>query len=201
MPGTPVAPPISTSSPPSNLSARERIDRFWSDFGNVGCQGLGAPDTLKELSNWSDLIVIGRPLAAQDWAGPPNSELPALVSFRVSEVLKGSPTYWTPGIIRLGGEQLDRGSVADIDHLLMLGLNKTLGTYHLTDGFISIYANVDGKVVTPKFAELQGWYGDHILSVPLDGTSFNDLVNRVTNFGTNDSARFQLLAKRGYFAC
>jgi hypothetical protein len=196
------APATPENTPNPDISARERIDRFWESFGDVGCIGMAAPESIEMVAGWADLIVMARPTGAQLWEGAPYPEPNSLITLQVSEVLKGAPTYQQGGFIQLYGSDVPSANVADVDHLLFLSvLTRDSRVYYMTDSFTSIYANVDGHVVTAEYAAIKQAYGHHLFPTDLDGTSFDKLVQRVTDAVNGAGDHGTVIAQRGYFAC
>ncbi|MEP7158870.1 MAG: hypothetical protein ABI797_05550 [Chloroflexota bacterium] len=192
--------PSPTASPDPNLTNRERIDLYWSSSGSVECMGMNPPTSLSELAGWSDLIVIGRPISVEPWADP--EALPArwTITFEISDVLRGAPDD-AHDVVQVLISEAPRGDVSDIDHVLILSHHNN-SAFYLTGGFMSIYANVDIRVMTPEYDAIKRRYGNHIFSTALDGTRFEKLVERLRDAGISNAQRsWQEPPQRGLFAC
>jgi hypothetical protein len=166
--------------------------------------GMVAPQSIEEATSQADVIVIGRLIGAQHWTDPlyAEPESQSVLWVATSQVLKGNPKFQEPGVIAINilGEPPDE-TVADLDHLLLLAeLSADDPVYYLRDGYMSIYANVDGKVVTPEYAEIKRLYRHSMFATALDGTPFDALVDRVSD-GPTTTTLGRPLAVRGYFAC
>ncbi len=200
---TPSLPPaVAPSSVKPDANARDRIDRFWQSFGDVGCVGMAAPDSIETVAKWADLIVIARPTGAQPWDDAPYPPPSSLVSLRITEIIKGDPTFQQDGFIQLLATDLPPANVADIDHLLFLNVvTRDERVYYLTDSFPSVFANVEGRVVTPEYDAIRRAYGNKLYPTLLDGTSFDKLVERVRNASGAADELVSAIARRGYFAC
>jgi hypothetical protein len=199
------SPELATSPPDLELSPRERVNLYWNDVDDVGCMGMVAPDSLEQVAAQADLIVLGRPLGSQPWPNPPyGAPFPqTLVSFQVSEVLKGDSAVSADGIVQIWiSADIPRSSVSDLDHLLFLmRLFDDDRVFYLGDGYMSVFANVDGRVVTAHYQEVKHTYRSGLFLTALDGSSFDHLVTRVRDDVSVDAATMELLARRGYFAC
>ncbi len=158
----------------------------------------------------SDLVAVGRRLGVQEWDDPLTESPTFLMTFELTEVLAGEATTQAPNLIQvIADEPMPNANVSDIDHMLLL-INRSRYSqvhpgdeylYYLTDGYPSIFGNIDGKVVTPEYSDLKRAYGDNIYSIPLDGTLFEELVSRVTNGPQVDKAGALIAAVHGFFAC
>jgi hypothetical protein len=193
----------STTTPNPNLSDRERIDRYWSDVDDVGCVGMVAPESLFELEVQADLIVLGRPLGGQSWDNGPYLPAGALVTVEVTDVLKRLPNFPPPPtVIQLNLDSIPPGTVADIEHLLFLRVG-TLDNrvYYLSDGYMSIFANVDGQAVIPEYEQTRQTYHNLLFTTHLDGLSFDALVRHVRNGPHIADGPALVAAQGGYFAC
>ena len=207
-PASTIPPPVvTTATPDPRLSARERIDQFWLPFDDIVCMGMVPSESLEEDISSAELIVTGRPVGVQAWEDPHQVNPNYLVTIEVTDVLKGEPTYVAPGFIQLIGSGVPSDViVSDLDHLLLL-MPRTryypadAGFYYLSDGYVSVYADVDGKVVTPERAAIKRIHGNHIVSVALDGTSFDKLLERVRRPPATGSEGAVRIAQHGYFAC
>ena len=160
---------------------------------------MTAPQSLAEVRDDSDLIVVGRPIGSQEWVDPQYASPHFLLTFEITDVIEGDPTFNAPGVVQIVATQpLPSGNVSDLDHLLLLvnreqqerklDLRVDPGDeylYYLTDGFLSVYANVEGRVVTPEYAAVKRAYGDRMFTTALDGTSFDALVTMVRNAATS----------------
>jgi hypothetical protein len=164
---------------------------------------MAAPQSIETVAEWSDVVVIGRPVGAATWDESPYGQPHSLITFEVADVLKAPPNAVIPDYVFVLGGEVPDGSVADVDHLLLLTfIGRHKDVLYATDGFLSIFANVNGRVVTPEFAEVKRAYGnDFIFTTALDGTRFDALVERVRNPQPTPQAATRLLGRRGYFAC
>ena len=175
---------------------------------------MGIRRTFDEADMQSDLIATGRPLGVQSWTDPHGRDK-VLLTFQVDQILKGAANAQSPGLIQiLADEPLPTSNVADIEHVLFLinraHLNELVGIgvepedaylYYLTDGYQSIYANVNGHVVAAEYGALKQTGLRDLYSLRLDGTSFDDLVTRIENGPHVAEASGTVIAQRGYFAC
>ena len=96
------------------------------------------------------------------------------MTVKVSDVIKGTPTLQAPDTIavEVGVGDAPIGTVADIDHLLLLSvLTGDDRVYYPTAGFMSVFANVDGRVVAPEYDAIKRVYHNSIFTTALDGTS------------------------------
>ena len=208
-------PVVSTATPDPSLTARQRIDAYWAGFDSVECMGMVAPESLEAVADESDLIAIGQAVGAREWDDPHYVEPAFLVTFQISQVLSGEAYYRTPGVIQIVGTYTPPDTtISDIDQLLLLRNREQLERelnlrtdpgdgflYYLTYGYMSVYANVDGRVVTPEYRAVKRMYGDSIFSTALDGTKFDALVGRVTETSAGAFEPATALAQHGYFAC
>ena len=138
-----------------------------------------------------------------------------MLTFQVDQILKGAANAQSPGLIKiLADEPLPTTNVADVEHVLFLinraHLNELVGIgvepedtylYYLTDGYQSIYANVNGHVVAAEYAALKQTDLRDLYSIKLDGTSFDDLVTRIQNGPHVAEVTSTIVAQHGYFAC
>jgi hypothetical protein len=206
-PAVTLPPPVmGTATPDPNLTSRERVDRFWQGIDDVDCMGMAAPESIDEVAEWADLIVVGRATGAQGWPdGPYTGWGPEfLVTVKVSDVIKGTPTLQAPGAIavEVGVGDAPIGTVADIDHLLLLSvLTGDDRVYYPTAGFMSVFANVGGRVVAPEYAAIKRIYHNSIFTTDLDGTSFQGLVQHLRSGSAVHASEQRVLAHGGYFAC
>ena len=182
--------------------------------------GMAAPENVETLGRWADLIVVGRPIGSQNWPDGPYVGFgpETLVSLEISEILKGTPTLQGPNVLALevqdlrasgAGDAGRPGTVADIDHLLFLNvLDADNRVYYLTAGYMSIFAKVEGQVVTPEYSTIKRTYHDGIFTTALDGRSFEKLIDQVRTDNSADQspelARLRAhgpIVRSGYFAC
>lgn len=195
------APTVAPTASP-NLTARERIDSYWLESDDVGCMGMLAAQSLEEVAESSDLIVVGRPIGTEPWVDSPYETESILINFDVSEVIKGTLTSEVSRVIQLASNSIPPVDLSDIDHVLLLSAsNRDSHVYYPTEGYMSIYANVNGRVVTPEFAAVKQTYGNHLFSTALDGIRFDQLLERVRD-AANSSAQQRLQGdQRALFAC
>jgi hypothetical protein len=189
--------------PDSNLTARERIDQYWLDFDDAECIGMAVSQSLQEAVEGAELIVLGRPTITEPWPDSPFQYSTHLVNVEVSEILKGALPDDASSVIQvLGNYEPPVGNVSDIDHVLLLShTNRDDSVYYLTEGWVGLYANVDGRVVTSNYEAVKARNGNHIFSTGLDGTRFDKLLERIRE-AANSSAQQRLQTdERAFFAC
>jgi hypothetical protein len=189
------APPPSPASTPSatpdpTLTARERIDQYWLGADDLECMGMVPPESIEQQVEWSPLIVVGRPISSAPWSGPDGRWEESWIDFEVSDVLKGSLPAGNTIVVRVQSDGEPKGDISDIDHLLLLWTEEGDASFYLSGGYMSIYANDDGFVVTPEYAAIRQVYGrDHIFSTALDGMSFEALIARVKRAADSEGTR------------
>lgn len=197
---------VSSASPDSSLSARERFDRYWKHIDDVTCVGMLAPQDVYDLGYQSDLVVVGRPVGVQEWTDSPyeGPGRQSLITFRVSQTLRRPDVLFPtpPEEIPVWVDGTPPGTVADMDHLLFLNMLPGYDNVaYLSHGYMSVFGSVEGRVLTPEYRATKDVYGNQLFTTRLDGTSFDELVNKVKHGEGVASTERTLVARRGYFAC
>lgn len=169
--------------------ARERIDQYWFGADILECMGMVPPESIEQQVAWSPVIVVGRPVSSRPWAGPGGQWEETWIDFEVTDVIKGSLPATDSIVVRVLSDGEPKGDLSDIEHLLLLWTEDGDRNFYLSGGYMSVYANVDGHVVTPEFAAIKQVYGrDHIFSTALDGMPFDELIARVKNAADSQGA-------------
>jgi hypothetical protein len=186
-----------------NLTARERVDGYWFDFDQVDCMGMTNLNSLEDVIGLADLIVTGRPIGTEPWRDSPYATVHTLINFEVDEVLKGTLPDDSSNVVQVNVDDVPPTDVSDLEHLLLLSrVDLRPNVYYATAGYESIYANVDGRVVTPEFAPIKAEYGSKfIFSVALDGMRFDKLLERVHDSAASNAQLSWESPERVYFAC
>jgi len=146
----------------------------------------------------SDVVIRGRVLDVRD--AEYSGLYPVLeMTVEPTEILKGEPLLTGDGEVVIAfapdaeAGQL-RAVLPDHENLWFLSLDEDYQTYYTSDyDQISILRNVDGKVrvIRPDFIA-RAYSRDHY-PVPLEGTSFDELMDRVREL-TSTSSRDVALA-------
>lgn len=214
-PTLPPTPTLSTPTPaatllpsPSHASGLAASNRFWENWYET-CW-FGAFDIVSSLENitrQSDVVVRGSILDL--YTKPDNRWNSAFVSVSIHEVLKGEPVSRVAGTVEVHigfvGDDLEdlKSKLPSHDHLWFLEHEHTRDpriepggfTYYTTDyEQVSVLRGIGGVVRVIMPDAIANAYSRRHYPVPLDGTSFEDLVDRVRELAEGQSAAAQLLA-------
>ena len=199
------------------MTGLEASDYFWQYWGGACYYGgMKLPRSLAAAYREADVVITGQLVdfyvSTYRVVGdnPTDPEVPPspLVFGRIEvvEVLKGDPSSRDPGYVEveMGGpmETFEglRQKIPSHDYVWFLSLD--MGAYPGAypepdgDGYIyytpdagmpSIIRGIDGKVQVLYPDTIERNFGADQYPLPLDGTSFNEFVDRVRNLG-DDSA-------------
>jgi hypothetical protein len=162
---------------------------FWDNFYETCWFGaFPIVSSLREITAQSDLVVRG---TIVDLYGVLRNDAgfeTAYAKVLMGEVLKGSPVTRKPGednvihVIVGSGYELERlrSSLPAHDHLWFLKQDGSAATYFTTDyEQMSLLREIDGfvRVLSPDYTKRV--YSARHYPVPLEGTDFEELVERV----------------------
>ena len=132
-------------------------------------------------------------------AGPYSTEL--VVTLDVTNVIKGEANVRAGDLLQLYATLLPTAIVSYIDHLLFLNvLNRDQRVYYLTHNFLTVFANVDGPVVTPEYAAVKKVQGDRSVRSGWMGRS-STISWTASARGLDGTKADQEFLLRVYFAC
>lgn len=229
---TPQPTPSGDSSPlpsPSHSQGLAASNRFWENWYDTcwfGAAVFPIVSSLEEITSQSDLVVRGTisDLYSRRTVGWDV----AYVTISIAEVLKGDPVSREAGTVEA---QIGFGSSADLDelrsnlpvhdHLWFLvhestrdpggNLAEESKTYYPTDyQQVSVLRDIGGTVEVVMPEAIANAYSRRQFPVPLDGTSFEELIDRVRQLTDGASAAAQLRARQSphgagdtdrFFAC
>jgi hypothetical protein len=188
-PATPPPTPccMTTPSPsPSFAAGLAASDRFWKHwFEECFFGAFHIASSLEEITSQSDLVIRGKitDLYSRVLGGIWHV---AYVKVLVTEVLKGEPASAEAGTVEVqvgfASSDLDdlRSSLPAHDQLWFLTQDEGRDTYNTTDyPQVSVLRDIGGivRVIQPEW--IAGAYSRRHFPVPLDGTSFEELVAQV----------------------
>jgi len=197
--------PIPTVAP-SQVSGLAASDQFWEHFYDT-CFFGAFPDqvssSLAEITRDSDVVLRGTltDLYSEHVSGDAHNTYATL---SIVDVLKGEPRSREPGrlVVQLGWMSSDETSLRSLlpahDHLWFLVHESTLDdgndrdgyVYHMTDYLqLSVLRDVGGIVRVIKPEWIAGALSRTHYPVPLEGTSFEALVERVRDLAGGASVR------------
>ena len=157
--------------------------------------------SLAEITIESDLVIRGTIRDAySDWRGGDAYDSYANVS--IEEVLKGVPESREADTVDVGIGYLSspidglRSSLPEHDHLWFLIRDEDRhGTYYTTDYVqVSVLRDIGGVVEVIRPEAIGNAYSPRQFPVPLDGTSFEELVDQVRQLVEGQSAAMHELA-------
>jgi hypothetical protein len=192
--------------PPEFVPGLEASDAFWNWwFDDCFFGAFDLPSSLAQVSANADLIVRGRIVdlyIGEYWRsiGIDFRDPLAYVRVEVDEVLKGDPAWRNPGFVEVGlGHAFDamesvRVKLPDHEHLWFLtwdGERDPINeseiapyAYYAPDYKLpTILRNIDGKVQVINPDTLKRAYGRSQFPLPLDGTDFAGLLDKVRALG------------------
>ena len=206
---TPISPPAEPTGTPEGspahvggLEASDRFWEFWYDTCFFGAPGVEPPSSLAEIAQASDLVIRGAIAGAYSrWRG--GDAYDSYVQVSIAEILKGEPVYRGADTVDVGISYLssdiesqELGGLPSHDHLwFLVGEEEREGRYYTTDYVqVSVLRDIGGVVEVIWPEAIAGAYSRDQFPVPLDGTSFEDLVQRVRDLaaeqaGTNAFAK------------
>jgi hypothetical protein len=189
---TPTHRPATSPTPPlRHVDGLEASNLFWDNFYNTCFFGaFDIASSVKDITAHSDLVVRGTivDLYGVEVGGsdPPFHETYAMVS--IAETIKGTPVPRKPGdpnvihvFIGFGYDmERLRQSLPAHEHLFFLSRDGDAATYFVNDyAQISVLRNINGRVRVIKPGWIKGAFDARQYPVPLEGTSFDELVERV----------------------
>ena len=194
----------SPSPSPSQVAGLAASDRFWAHwYESCWFGAFPIVSSLEEITSQSDLVVRGTIIDLYSR----NQGIYQLAYLRVSitEVLKGEPMSRDDGTVEV---QIGLGSSSDLeelrstlprhDHLFFLVHDDDNEySYYTTDyEQVSVLRDIGGvvEVITPE--AIAGAYSARHFPVPLDGTSFEELIARVRELASRPPAAMYAYVRR-----
>jgi hypothetical protein len=199
------APSVEPSpSPEPSDDALARSDSFWDEWMQEP-PPLGLPfdsDSLSQNARRADLVVRG-PITdlyiGEYWARESGDPWPlAYITVRVDEVFKGEPASRTPGYVEVqvgvAGPDIEeiRARLPGHDNVWFLMYDWPRRdtpaqrspeiarfTYVLKGLYQGVLRDIRGEVTMLEAASYAQAYGSDKFPLPLEGTSFEDLVQQV----------------------
>ena len=202
--GTPNGPtlqPTPKGDPPS-LPSPEHVgglaasDRFWETWYETCWFGaFSIVSSLEEITSQSDLVIRGT-ISDLYIRRPWDDFQPAYAKVSISEILKGEPASEEPGTaeVQIGFIRSDlaelRSSLPAHGHLWFLTQYENgAATYHPTDyPQVGILRDIGGVVEVIMPEAIASAYSRRHFPVPLNGTSFEELVARVRQLAGESAA-------------
>lgn len=206
--------PCCESSPlpsPSHAAGLAASNRFWERWYETCWFGaFPIASSLAEITGQSDLVIRGTITDLyvrfeSDWQ-------PAYAKVLISDVLKGEPVSREAGTVEVqiafASSDLEelRSSLPRHDHLWFLVHEGTRDpdsqsaiagfTYYTTDyAQVSVLRDVGGVVEVIMPEAIANAYSRRHFPVPLDGTSFEELVDQVRQLAEGPSAAVHAYAR------
>jgi hypothetical protein len=214
------ATPASSAAVPADIVAGKRAsDDFWRPL-EFGCffGFFDIPRSLREVYDEADIVLTGRmvDLRARSLMGGDTVAIYAVIS--PTEVIRGGPalrngtTETLPVLIGWKTmsvfEQL-RSRIPDHDHLWFI-YGGTAGHYGtVNDSRVAVLREINGTVRVIEPRSITERYGSDHYPVTLEGTSFEELLDRVREIAINDergagradSERPELAGSQSHLAC
>jgi hypothetical protein len=194
---TPTESPVATPSPTprgTDDGALETSNRYWS-YWFESCF-FGAPghvvQSLREIVETSDIVLVGR-ITDSKQRRVGNWDM-TVVSVAINELLKGSPVTTRAGSVQVGTifespSGTNPHEIPDHANLWFLSLDDDdPAIYFMTDyDQLSLLRNIDGvvRVIHPRL--ITRAYSAQQFPVPLEGTSFDALIERVREVVGNEA--------------
>jgi hypothetical protein len=190
------------------VEGRAASDRFWSNFYDTCFFGaFEISSSLSEITSESDLVVRGTipDLSVIHREGFFSVEH---VTLQVSEVLKGTGQADPGDILEIrvrGGYGVDdlRAMIPAHDHLWFLEDSEDFpGSYYSTDyEQVSVLRGIDGVVQVIMPNAIANAFSRDQYPIPLDGTSFEELLQRVRDLVTSEGSTRTSLSMARTMAC
>jgi hypothetical protein len=210
--------------PPEFVAGLEASDAFWNSwFDDCWFGAFDLPPSLAAVYASADIVVRGRIVdlyIGEYWqmSGVDYQDPLAYVRVEVGEILKGEPAWRTRGYVEVGiGHGFDalesiRVKLPDHEHLWFLTWDGEREppndsaiapyAYYAPDYMIpTILRNIDGKVQVINSDTLKRAYGKDQFPLPLDGTSFEALLERVRALGDARVASLHHPERQSLAAC
>jgi hypothetical protein len=198
------------------VAGREASDAFWDmTFNDCFFGGFRFPSSLAEMVAASEVVMRG-PIVDiyvvwEEGASPSSEDIPrSHLAVKPIEILAGSPELDPDGNVRVtfgrtGDVEGLRSRLPGHDNLWFL---KGTHVYYFADyPQISLLRDMGGKVRVIRPRAIANSFSERHYPVPLEGTSFEDLMERVRRL-TSERGRqvsFASLADGGkpnvVFAC
>jgi hypothetical protein len=196
---TPIATAIATRTPrptdspppppPAFVEGREASDLFWENFyAECFFGAFRIPKSLKEMAAQSNLVISGTIVDLYTYPRNGSGYQGVVAIVAIGEVIKGEPVIRRTGdpdvvhVIIGNGYDMDhlRSSLPGHDNLWFLTQNGDAATYYSADYLqLSVLREIDGSVRVIRPNWIRRLYDADHYPVPLEGTNFAELVERV----------------------
>lgn len=215
--------PCCNSSPlpsPSHAAGLAASDRFWDRWVETECWfGVDPlPSSVAEIVRDADLVVRG-PIVdlfiGEHWRGSAHEKPYPLVYAKVAidELVKGAPVSRETGFVevQMGSGAVDmeemRSQVPAHDHLWFLNYedpdrrgeanqSEIVGfVYYAPKEYSTVFREIGGVVELLATARIKEVYGKDEFLLTLDGTDFEDFVQRVREESSQSGRAMTALAK------
>lgn len=187
---------------PSHVAGLAASDRFWAHwYESCWFGAFPIVSSLEEITRQSDLVILGTITDLyvrfeSDWQ-------PAYAKVLITDVLKGEPVSREAGTVEVqiafASADLEeiRSRLPRHNHLWFL-INEEghESTYQTTDyPQVSVLRDIGGVVEVIMPEAIANAYSRRHFPVPLDGTSFEELVDKVRQIAEEPSAALRAYAR------
>ena len=221
--------PIETQQPTQSIAATAAptepntaaLDAFWLQLTGVMCIGFPPVEddwqSVAEMTSATDLVVLGRPAAVEHRFDSQYDQNVTVIVVSVDRVLHGKLTSRRNGdveIVRFFDVDPPIHPVTGIEHVLFLdsfakeerSRDRPVSeddkySYYLASPYENVFANVQGNVAIPEYADLISFVDTYPL-IAKHGSSFNELVAAVEKVASTTDLRTTRPPLNGaLFAC